>query len=826
MDRDDRLLSWTELRQVCDPAIFPHDTTAEMEPLLEVFGQDRAVRAIRFGLDVSSSGYNLFLAGEPATGKTNILKRILGEVVKGKPVPDDVVYVQNFEDPDTPRVLRLAPGSGARLRHDMEELVQDLRELVPKSFEGKEYDDQRRQITEKNQERRKRLFEALQKEAEASEFVLESTPMGLQATPVVSGKPLTRDDYDRLPEDQRGAIKDAIAKFQQRILEFMSDIKDAERDLKRELKEFDHDVAMNVLGGLMRDLHDRYAEYPRVAEYLEQVQADILENIDQFRQQEEPGIFAGARIAGGPNLTRYAVNLVIDNSSLEGAPVVVETNPTFHNLVGRIERRAQFGALITDFTMIRAGALAHANGGYLVLNIEDVLRNPWVYDALKRAIRDREIRIEELAEHVGLLSSQTLRPEAIPLDVKVCLIGNPRYYHLLYAFDESFRESFKVKADFDRESDRTEESIQKFGSFVARLVEEEKLPHFDRTAMAAIVDEASRRVEDREKMSLQFGFINDVIRQAAYWAGKEGSELVAAEHVRRAVEEIEYRSSLVKERVQELIERDILVVDTAGERVGELNGLAIHMLGDYIFGRPTRVSAVVAVGNDGVINIERQVNLSHSTHDKGVMILTGFLASRFAQQRALALTATLTFEQSYAEVSGDSASSTELYALLSALSGVPIRQGIAATGSVNQRGEVQAVGGVNHKIEGFFDICRAREPLAGQGVIIPRANVQHLMLAERVVTAVREGSFRIWAVDHIDDGIEILTGVEAGAPDEEGGWPEDSINHRVAARLEELAQKLQEKPDAGAPPRDILVFRESDISGLPPPPRPPELPRN
>lgn len=820
-------LATEQLRHIADPATFAFETTADLDPLEEVIGQDRAVRAIEFGLDISSSGFNLFLAGEPGTGKTTILRRILSRVTSKRPTPSDVAYVHNFENPDQPRVLVVPAGKGCQLRDDLEELIEDLRDRIPKAFEGKAYEEQQRAIGERFQGRKQELLEKLEKEAGDLGFDIKSTPMGFRTIPVRDGEPLTQEEYQAMEEKEREELDSRMEGLQERIRAVMSDVKDVDQALKEEIRELNRQVADNVLGTLMVDLKQRYEGLEDVAEHLDKIEADILANIDDFRDNEEqqapiPGLRMPQK---EPDFTRYRVNVVVDNGGSEGAPVVFERNPTYANLVGVIERRAQFGALITDFTMIRAGSMAQANGGYLVLNVEDVLRNPFVYEALKRALKNEEHRIEDLQERFGLFSASTLRPEPIPLSVKVCLIGNPMYYHLLFAYDESFREIFKVKADFDSRADRSDEAEQKFGAFIAKLVDQEDLLHFDRTGVAAVVDVSSRFVDDQQKVSLQFADINDLIREASYWARQDGDEVVDAEHVQRAVQEAEYRASLSRERVQELIRRKVLLVDTDGEKVGQINGLAVHMLGDYLFGRPSRITGVVHLGRDGVINIERRVGMSHSTHDKGVLILSGFLGNRFAQEQPMALSASLVFEQSYSQIAGDSASSTELYVLLSALSGAPIRQGIAVTGSVNQQGEIQAIGGVNHKIEGFFETCKERGLTGDQGVMIPRSNVQNLMLRQPVLDAVEAGEFHIWAVETVDEGIEILTGVPAGERDDEGNWTEGSINARVQARLEKLGKTLMTWSKSAAESPAEVVTPGSGEEESPPPPKPPEGPR-
>jgi len=819
-------LTQEQLRNSCDSACLGFETTAELESLTQVIGQDRAVRAIEFGVDISSSGFNLFLAGAPGTGRKTILRRILASASQGRPTPPDIAYVHNFADPDTPRVLVMPAGKGARLRDDLKELVEDLQDLIPKAFEGKAYEEQQRTTGEKFQDKKQELIDNLEAEAAERGFEVKSTPMGFRTIPVRDEKPLTQEEYQEMPEDEREELDSRMEDLQAHIREVMSEVKGVDHALREELRDLNRQVAMNVLGTLMVDIGRGYRDLDGVSEHLRQLEQDVLENIEQFKPQEESSLpIPGLRMPKQePDLNRYTVNLVVDNGASDGAPVVVENNPTYANLVGHIERRAQFGALLTDFTMIRAGSLAKANGGYLVLDIEDVLRNPFTYEALKRALVNKEVRVEDNAERYGLFSAATLRPEAMPLDVKVCLIGNPRYYHLLFAYDEVFREIFKVKADFDYQVDRDDESLARFGPFVARLVEKEALLPFHANGVAALLNESSRFVEDQQKLSLRFGELNDLIREAAYWARQDEAELVEARHVDQAIEEAEFRASLTKERVQELIQRDVLMVDTDGAKAGQINGLAVHMLGDYLFGRPTRITCAAFLGREGVINIERRVRMSHSTHDKGVLILQGFLGERFAQSQPLTLSASITFEQSYGEIAGDSASSTELYVLLSAISEVPIKQGIAVTGSVNQRGEVQAIGGVNHKIEGFFEICAQRGLTGEQGVMIPRANVQNLMLRQPVVDAVAAGQFHIWAVDHVDEGIEVLTGVAAGELDEDGNWSEGSVNHLVRERLAALGKQLMTW-SKGTQESSPEMVQPHELGDEPPdPPKPPEGP--
>jgi len=549
-------------------------------------------------------------------------------------------------------------------------------------------------------------------------------------------------------------------------------------------------------------LIEEYDDLPEVVAYLKKVRDDIAENLALFRGEAQAQPISPFPTPGAAELPfrKYEVNVVVDNSELKGAPVVMELNPTYNNLFGRIEKEAQFGALITDFTMIRGGSLHRANGGYLVLPAEEVLRNPFSWDSLKRAIRSEEIAVEEAGERLGFVTTKSLRPESIPLDAKVVLIGQPTPYHLLYTWDEDFSELFKVKADFDTRMDRTDENTRDYAAFVCTLCGEEGLKHLDASALAKVIEHSSRLAEDQEKLSARFGEISDIIREASFYAAQEDSAYVTAVHVQKAIEEKFYRSSLFQERVNEMIERGTVMIDAVGEEVGQVNGLSVFSLGDITFGQPSRITVSVGLGREGIMDIEREAKLGGPIHTKGVLILSGYLVEKYAQDKPLSLSARLVFEQSYSEVDGDSASSTELYALLSNLSGLPIKQGIAVTGSVNQKGEVQAIGGVNEKIEGFFETCQAKgltgetssSSVETQGVLIPESNEQNLMLKEEVVKAVSEGKFHIWAVRTVDEGIEILTGVKAGVRIEDGTFEEDSVNDLVDRRLRELAEMIKD----------------------------------
>ncbi len=567
--------------------------------------------------------------------------------------------------------------------------------------------------------------------------------------------------------------------------------------VEESLQELDRQVALYIVSGLMEDLNDKYAHLTEVAAYLVAVQKDILENIGTFKGEQ-----AGPKADGAPltpwmaelPFRKYQVNVLVDNSKLEGVPVVVEFNPTHNNLFGRVEKETQFGALYTDFTLIKPGALHRANGGYLVLRIEDVLRNPFVWDGLKRCLRSREIEIEDVGERLGYLAAKTIQPQPVPLDLKVVLVGNPLVYHTLYAYDDEFPEIFRVKADFDTRMDASAENIHDFLGFIATFCTKEKLKHLDRSGVARLLEHAARLSEDQTKLSTHFGALADIIREAHYWAAQTNQPYIGAAEVRKALDEKVYRARLVQDRIDEAIARGILLIDVAGTAVGQVNGLSVLSLGDYAFGRPSRITASVAPGRDGLLDIEREVELGGPLHSKGVLILNGYLNERYAQAFALSLSARLVFEQSYEGVDGDSASSAELYALLSALAGLPVKQGIAVTGSVNQHGAVQAIGGVNEKIEGFYDVCVAKGLTGEQGVMIPQTNAPHLMLRDDVIEAVQAGRFHVWTVGTIDEGIEHLTGVPAGQLDENGLYPPDTVNFRIMQRLQFFTDSLKGLP--------------------------------
>ena len=796
-------LSPEALRRRLDPGTLPFRSTAEVEPLQGTIGQPRALDAIEFGLEVAAAGYNLFVAGQPGSGRTQTILDHLERVARTRPAPSDWVYVYNFSQPDRPDAIRLPAGRGAELARDMDEFLRAARHEIPRAFESEDYERRRHEIMAEIGTRRDSLTGELEAFAHELGFAVEMTPAGIVTVPLVQGKPLSSDAFAQLPDDAQREIERRSEQVQERVSATVRQLRQLEKEAAERVRQLDRDVAQFAVGSLFHELRERYAGEEEVLAYFGQVEEDLPDHLGAFRAgagEELPAVLLGLQTMNREEqLSRYRVNVLIGDRHSDGAPVVLERNPTYYNLVGRIDYRAAFGTMVTEFHQIRAGAIQRANGGFLVLHALDVLRNPFAWEALKRALLTGEARIENLGEQLSAFPTATLRPEPVALDLKVVLVGSTFLYHLLYAFDEEFHELFKVKVDFAPEMEWSDEHVGDYAAFISRRVHETGLRHFDDSAVTRVIEHGARLREHQRKLSTRLLEIADVVTEASFWAGKAGRELVAAEDVDRAIERKEYRSNLVEERVRELIADGTIMIDTEGERVGQLNGLAVIDLGDYAFGKPSRVTARASLGRGAVTSIEREIELSGPIHSKGFLILSGYLAGKYAQEQPLSLAATITFEQAYEGVEGDSASSTELYALLSALSGLPLRQAIAVTGSVNQHGEVQAVGGVTTKVEGFFSVCKAKGLTGDQGVLIPRANVEHLMLADEVVEAVREGAFHVWAVGTIDEGVELLTGTPAGERGPDGQYPEGSVHRLVEERLRGYADRLREFGGGGAP---------------------------
>ncbi|HBR17763.1 MAG TPA: ATP-dependent protease [Deltaproteobacteria bacterium] len=783
-----------ELRWTCDPKQFPFKTTDEIKPLEETIGQERALRAMDFGLGLESHGFNIYVLGESGTGKTSTVKAMLEKRAVNENIPDDWCYVYNFADPDMPNALKLPPGIGAELKIDMEDLIESLKRDIPKVFESKDYEKHRDEILDGQQERTRALFYRLEQKAAEKGFILKKTVSGLAVLPAKDGKALSHEDFEKLSKSERARVEEDSKILQDRLSDTIRDVRIIEKETKERINALDREVVQYVVNPLMNELLDKYKAYSEVIEYLSQVKEDVLVRSEDFRPKEELAIaLPGLKLPKvEPSFERYNVNLLVSNKDTKGAPVIIETNPTYYNLFGRIEYKVQYGVAATDFTMIKAGSIHKANGGYLVVNALDLLRNIFAYDALKRMIKNKEVKVEDVWEQYRLVSTTTLKPEPIPVDIKIVLIGSPFIYYLLYNLDDEYRKFFKVKADFDNRMPRNEENIAKYAAFISARCKEEGLKPFDRTGIARIVEYGARLADDKEKLTAQFSEIADMAREASYWAAAEGSKSVTAGHVDKAGFERIFRNSRIEDRLRELITEGTILIDTDGVVAGQVNGIAVLSLGDYAFGKPSRITAKTFLGEAGVVNIEREAKMSGRIHNKALMILTSYLGEKFAQDTPLTLSASICFEQLYEEIEGDSATCTEFYALMSSLSGLVLNQGIAVTGSMNQLGDVQPVGGINEKIEGFFDVCVAKGLTGKQGVIIPKKNVRHLMLKKEVIEAVKAGKFNIYPIEKVDEGLEILTGVAAGDRKTDGAYPEGTVNYLVAKRLKELAKTLKD----------------------------------
>jgi lon-related putative ATP-dependent protease len=792
-------LETTALYQRCDPTQFTFATTADLEDLTEVIGQERAVEAVRFGIGIRREGFNLFALGPEGTGKYAVVRHYL-ERQAATPPPSDWCYVYNFVESHKPNALRLPPGGGPKLRRDMERLVEELRTAIPATFESEHYRRRRQEIEEEFRERQEKALADVQRQAQERGLALMRTPMGLAFAPMRGGQVISPEDFQKLPPDEQARVQADVAMLQEELQKSLSQMPQWDRERRTKVKELEQEVGRYAVGHLMEEVRRQYIELPEVVEYLGQVLHDVMENLEEFRRPAEaldvpPPVPADGTPWRPPQpialsfFRRYQVNVIVDHTGATGAPVIYEDHPTVQNLVGRIEHMAQMGALITDFNLIKAGALHRANGGYLILDARKVLLQPFAWEELKRALSSEEIRIEVLGQTLSLISTVSLEPEPVPLDVKVVLLGERLLYYTLSQLDPDFAELFKVAADFEDQMDRTPENHLLYARMIATMVRQEGLRPFDRDAVARVIDQSARLAGDAERLSTHLRSIADLLREADYWAGEAQHAVVTAADVQRAIDAQIYRSDRVRERIQEEIQRGTILIDTQGATVGQVNGLSVLTLGQFAFGRPSRITARVRLGRGEVIDIEREVALGGPIHSKGVLILSAYLGARYASDRPLSLSASLVFEQSYSGVEGDSASSAELYALLSALAELPIKQSFAVTGSVNQHGQVQAIGGVNEKIEGFFDICRAQGMTGEQGVLIPASNVKHLMLRPDVVEAVAAGRFQVYPVETIDQGIELLTGVPAGEPDDTGEYPTGSVNQRVEARLRALTEK-------------------------------------
>ncbi len=781
-------LSTEALYQCCEPEMFDFETTEALKELTDIIGQSRAVEALRFGINIDQEGYNIFAVGLTGTGKRSLVRRLFEARANEEAVPDDWCYINNFEQRHKPRALRLPPGKGETFRQDMESLVQEIDTALSSAFESDEYQARRQEIEQAFQERQQEALETIDKQARDQNITLLRTSSGLAFAPVQDGEIVSPEELEKMSEEEQEQLKEKIQTLQEALQASLRQGPRWQREMQEQLRDLNREFATFAIGGLMDELREKYSDLPKVVAYLDDVRQDIIDNVREFLTNED-GQEEGGQAQESALLRRYRVNLIIDRREAEAAPVIFEDNPTYQNLIGRVEHISRMGTLITDFNLIKPGALHQANGGYLILEARKLLTEPFAWDGLKRALQAAQIRIESPAQSHGLISTVTLEPEPIPLRAKVALLGEPRLYYLLSALDPEFGQLFKVTADFAERMARDANSQTQYAQLIARLVHKAELRPFDRSAVARVIEHSARLAGDAAKLSTRIREITDLLREADYWAGQAEQPVVRAEDVQQAIQAQIYRSDRPREQIQEAIERDTILIDTSGEKVGQVNGLSVLQLGSFAFGRPNRITARVRLGEGKVVDIEREVELGGPIHSKGVLILSGFLGARYATDQPLSLSASLVFEQSYGGVEGDSASSGELYALLSAIAEVPLKQSLAVTGSVNQHGQVQAIGGVNEKIEGFFDLCRARGLTGEQGVLIPHSNIKHLMLRQDVIDAVAEEQFHIYPVQTVDQGIELLTGLPAGTPDEAGDYPAESLNGRVQARLTQFADR-------------------------------------
>ena len=793
-----------KLRWRCPPESLPFETTKEVPACMEIIGQERALKAIRLGLEMDSLGYNIFIVGLVGTGRNTTIKCLLEEIDKAGKIPDDLCYMNNFKDPDQPRCICLPAGQGKAFKKDMDDLIESFKKNIPLVFESEEYQKQRRELVEKHRDREKGMVKDFESRAKKEGFTVVQVQVGPftrpDVVPMVAGNAMPLDQLENLVDQGQFArenfenLKGKYSQLSAEMEQVLKETRKVEKTIQDELAALDKSAISHLVEGRIGDIREKYKQ-PKIHAYLDEVKDSILENPSRFQPKPEapqlpiPGLTLPTPV---DTFTEFQVNVLVDNAEIKGAPVIIETSPTYRNLFGTIERSWGMGGIgKTDFTKIRGGSFLRANGGYLVLNAIDVLIEPGVWLALKRTMRNRSMEMQSF-DPFYLFASSALKPEPIEVKVKVVMIGDAYLYETLYWVDEDFKKVFKIKADFDTVMERKNETQLQYASFIQKICHDENLLPFDRSGVAAVIEYGVRLAGRQKKLSTEFHRITDILREASYWAKKDKSDTVMEKHVDQAIAEKIYRKKMVEDKIQEMIDDGMILIDSDGAAVGQVNGLSVYDLGEYAFGKPSRITAKTSMGKSGIINIEREAELSGRTHNKGVLILGGYLRGKYAQDKPLTLTASLAFEQSYGGVDGDSASSTEVYAILSSLSGLPLRQDLAVTGSVNQNGEIQPIGGVNQKIEGFFGVCQNRGLTGKQGVMIPHQNVGDLMLHKDVVEAVAAGKFHIYPVRNIDQGVEILTGVPAGEKSKDGAYPAGTVNSLVDQRLQDLAKRMKE----------------------------------
>ncbi|ARK23024.1 hypothetical protein SporoP32a_01240 [Sporosarcina ureae] len=788
-----------DLKKVVDYSVFSFDSTEHVEKLTNIIGQQRARSVMNFGLHVNKPGYNLYVAGTEGVGKTSFVTTVVQDFSKKEAKLFDWCYVNNFEDEYKPKVLKLPVGLGNQLKKSMEQLLNDLKVDIPNAFSENNRQKNRTSIIQKYKEKMDLVYKQTNEIATENGFILKQSDSTVATIPMgEDGQPITEEAYGALDDQQRAAIEENSAKLQEIILEATKTILHFEQELKKSLTGFDHQTAITTIDFHIDELKKDYKDCPEVVRYLKTVRKDLANNFQVFlpnptkKDEKQLGnLFKDENQA----LNKYTINVLVDNSDTTGMPVITADNPTFYNLIGKVEYENRMGVMSTDFTKIKPGYLHDANGGYLLIQAKDIFSKSQAWEGLKRALLIHKLQIENIGEHASIIATASVNPDPIPLDVKIIIIGNMNIYQALYQHDEDFRKLFKIRVDFDVEMKYNQENIAGLISFIHTHCKKHGLRHFDPSAVAKIIEYSSRIAGDQRKLSTRFNLQVELIYEADAWASIMGDDLVSEVHIEKAIEEKRYRSNLYEEKIQASIDEGSILIDTDGGKIGQVNGLAVYNLGQYQFGKPSRITATTFMGKKGFVNIERESQLSGNTHNKGVYILGGYLGQKFAQKYPLVLTAHIAFEQSYGGVDGDSASSTELYAILSSLAEIPIDQGLAVTGSVNQNGEIQPIGGVNEKVEGFYNVCKNRGLTGKQGVLIPHQNVKNLMLNDEIIESVREGQFHIYKVRTIEEGIEILTGIAAGQPNELGEYDEDTVYGKVSEKLRMFMEfaKEQEK---------------------------------
>ncbi len=784
------LLDSSLLYHRCDPKQFSFTTTEELELLEQPIGQSNALEAVEFGIEIQQDGYNLFAMGPSGSGKHSTVMAFLEKKAEHEAVPADWCYVNNFKDPRSPVAVELPSSKALQFKKDVDELIELLKAVLSAVFESNNYRDERENINKKYLEEQSKIFMYLQEEAEAHDVAMNtSSPTRVTFVPVVDGKILSAEEFKAIEGETKEEMRRKMSEFEQIVKEQLRKVSELSKSEQVEFKALERKITQEAVESVIAEVRQKYAGIPKLVEYFKELQDDVIHNAQDFLvKHEEMGIPQFMQEFYTPSFTRYKVNLFIAHNGDKAAPVIYEDNPIHQNLIGRIEHLSQVGTLVTDFSMIKPGALHKANGGYLVLDARKLLMQPFAYEGLKRVLRAKEIRIESLAQQYSLVTTTSLEPEPIPVNVKVVLIGERILYYLLYHYDPDFRELFKVSADFEDELPRNEENMQLYARMIGTIAKNGGLRHLTPDAVARVIEQSSKEVSHISKFSTHLRTLSDLLKEADYWSKKNEHDLIEKKDIEKALKTQTERMNRIQMKIYEQIDEGTIMIRLSGSAVGQINALSYVSMGGYHFGLPSRITARTRIGKGEIIDIERKVELSGPIHAKGVMILTAYLGSKYASDLPLSLSASLVFEQSYGKVEGDSASSTELYALLSSLSDVPIKQNIAVTGSVNQFGEIQPIGGVNEKIEGFFDVCMRKDPEGSYGVVIPQSNVKHLMLKAELLAAVETGKFTVYAVETIDEGISILTGVEAGSADKKGNYPKNSINGKVIARLQTLSE--------------------------------------